>query len=130
MSYNPYTLEGKTILITGASSGIGRETAIECSKLGAKLIITGRNEERLLETFKNLQNSDHQMIISDLGAENGVKNLVSQLTTLDGIVHSAGITSNVPFQFATREKFDRIMDVNFFAPVEISRLAIKEKKLN
>ena len=59
MSYNPFSLEGKTILITGASSGIGRETAIVCSKLGAKLIITGRNEERLKETFQCLQGDGH-----------------------------------------------------------------------
>ena len=51
MSYNPYSLEGKTILVTGASSGIGQKTAIECSKMGAKMVITGRNVERLQKTF-------------------------------------------------------------------------------
>lgn len=130
MSYNPFTLEGKTILVTGASSGIGRATAIECSKMGAKVIITGRNEERLRETQRNLLMADHKFIVSDLGEEKGIHNLVSQLPTIDGIVHCAGITSNLPFQFATREKFDSIMDVNFYAPVEISRLTIKNKKLN
>ena len=130
MSYNPFTLEGKTILVTGASSGIGRATAIECSKMGARVIITGRNEERLEETYRNLQKADHKFIVSDLGEENGIQNLVSQLPAIDGVVHCAGITSNLPFQFATREKFDSIMDVNFYAPVEISRLSIKAKKLN
>ena len=54
MSYNPFSLEGKTILVTGASSGIGQTTAIECSKLGAKVVITGRNVERLQQTFSQL----------------------------------------------------------------------------
>ncbi len=130
MSYNPFTLEGKTILVTGASSGIGRATAIECSKMGAKVIITGRNEERLRETQRNLLMADHKFIVSDLGEEKGIHNLVSQLPTIDGIVHCAGITSNLPFQFATREKFDSIMNVNFYAAAEISRLTIKAKKLN
>lgn len=130
MTYNPFSLEGKTILVTGASSGIGRATAIECSKMGARLVITGRNEERLGETYRNLKKGDHRFIVSDLGGENEIQNLVSQLPAIDGIVHCAGITSNLPFQFATREKFDSIMDVNFFAPVEISRLVIKAKKLN
>ena len=64
--YNPYSLDGKTILITGASSGIGRATAIECSKLGAKCIITARNESRLQSTFDSLEGNDHKQIIADL----------------------------------------------------------------
>lgn len=50
ITYNPFSLEGKTILVTGASSGIGRATAIECAKMGANVIVTARNESRLLET--------------------------------------------------------------------------------
>ena len=55
MSYNPYSLEGKTILVTGASSGIGKATAIECSKLGARVVITGRDEARLQQTLSSLE---------------------------------------------------------------------------
>ena len=71
--YNPFSLTGKTILVTGASSGIGQATAIECSKLGASVVITGRNKERLEQTFHNLdvsQGQNHQMLIADLTNEN------------------------------------------------------------
>ena len=59
MSYNPYSLEGKTILVTGASSGIGKATAIECSKLGARVVITGRDEARLQQTLSSLEGEGH-----------------------------------------------------------------------
>ena len=68
MNYNPYTLENKTILVTGASSGIGRSTAIECSKLGARVIITARNEERLKETLAQMEGEGHQIIMADLSS--------------------------------------------------------------
>ena len=69
--YNPFSLEGKTVLVTGASSGIGRATAIECSKLGATLVLTGRNESALQETKELLSdsNKEHLMLVADLRIE-------------------------------------------------------------
>ena len=81
--YNPYSLEGKTILVTGASSGIGQATAVECSKMGAKVIITARNQERLQATFNILEGEGHQQIIADLSNEVGIDELVEQLPILD-----------------------------------------------
>ncbi|MCH5177801.1 MAG: SDR family NAD(P)-dependent oxidoreductase, partial [Prevotellaceae bacterium] len=75
--YNPFSLEGKTILVTGASSGIGRATAIECSKMGATIIITGRNAERLQETFDALEGNGHQQFIADLSEQEGIDALVA-----------------------------------------------------
>ena len=73
ITYNPFSLEGKTILVTGASSGIGRATAIECSRLGAKLVITGRNAERLQETFGQLEGEGHLQITADFSSSDGLR---------------------------------------------------------
>lgn len=67
--YNPFSLEGKTILVTGASSGIGKATAIECSKMGAKVVLTGRNEAKLQQTYDLLMGNGHLMIVADLSCD-------------------------------------------------------------
>ena len=129
MTYNPFSLEGKTILVTGASSGIGCATAIECSKMGAKVIITARNEERLNETFSQMEGNGHKAIIAEQTDAEQVTNLVKSVPDLDGLVLCAGKGMTLPFPFCKRKKFDDIFNVNFFAPVELLRLLVKEKKL-
>lgn len=128
--YNPFSLKGKTILVTGASSGIGKATAIECSKLGAAVIALGRNEERLQETFEQLVSSDCQHFALDLTDEEAINILLSKLPKLDGVVNAAGVASTTLFQFSTPEKIRGIFDVNFFAPVEFTRLLLKRKLIN
>lgn len=127
--YNPFSLKGKTIFVTGASSGIGKTTAIECSKMGAKVVITGRNQQRLEDTYKQLEGRKHLIVFSDLNSENGIEQLFLQLPDVNGIVHCAGLTKIVPFQFATRENLDEVFNVNFFIPAEITRRALKAKKI-
>ena len=127
--YNPFSLVGKTILITGASSGIGKAIAIECSKMGATVVISGRNEQRLEETYKQLSGQNHQLIVADLNSERGIQNLLINTPTLNGMVHCAGLTKTTPFQFATKEVLDEVMNVNFYAPGEITRSALKGKKM-
>lgn len=128
-NYNPFSLNGKTVLVTGASSGIGQETAIQCSKLGAKLIITARNEERLKDTLSQLEGEGHQMIIAELTNQADIDELVSKVEHLNGVVLCAGKGMTSPFPFSTREKYDDIFNINFFAPVELLRLLVKKKKL-
>lgn len=128
-SFNPFALEGRIILITGASSGIGRTTAIECSRMGARLIITGRDSDRLDEVCHELEGSGHQAIIADLTQEVQVENLLSQLPVIDGVVLCAGQGTVVPFKMADRRKIDPIFEINYFAPVELMRQLIKKKKL-
>lgn len=130
--YNPFSLYGKTILVTGASSGIGKAIAIECSRMGAAVYITARNLERLNDTFASLEGTSdkHKLYQVDLLKKEDVDYLVAGVGMLDGIVLCAGIGLTLPFQFATREKFDDIFDTNFFAPIELLRLLYKKKKIN
>ncbi|HRT81505.1 MAG TPA: SDR family oxidoreductase, partial [Bacteroidales bacterium] len=127
--YNPFSLENKIILVTGASSGIGRAIAIECSKMGASVIITGRNEERLKETHSRMEGNQPDYIIADLSNSDDVQNLCKSITSLNGLVNCAGLTKVLPFPFAERKDFEEVMEANFFAPSELSRLLVKSKKI-
>ena len=129
MSYNPYSLEGKTILVTGASSGIGRGAAIECSKMGARVIITARNEERLKETLEQMEGEGHEMRVCDLADNNAIKAMVDTLPDLQGLVNNAGFTAIQPIPFINEEVFQNIMQVNTIAPVLILKYLMKKKKL-
>ena len=129
MSYNPYSLEGKTILVTGASSGIGKATAIECSKLGDRVIIPGRDEARLQQTLSSLEGEGHVVIAAGLGEDDGIRFLVERVPVLNGIVHAAGISDTVLFQFLKKERLGNIFNINFFAPVVLSQLLLKKKLL-
>lgn len=128
--YNPFSLEGKTILITGASSGIGRTTAVECSRLGANVILTARNRDRLNETLSMLEGVNHMMIECNLSDGDDMNHLVTDMPLIDGVVLCAGKGLTMPALFSTRDKFDDVFNVNFFAPVELTRLLVKKKKFN
>lgn len=129
MNYNPFSLEGKTILVTGASSGIGKATAIECSRLGAKVAITGRDEVRLAETFSALDGNGHLQFSADLTQEENITELVDKLPQLNGIVHAAGIATTIPFAFIKKKNLDSIFNINFFAPTILSQMLVKSKKI-
>ena len=130
MSYNPYSLEGKTILVTGASSGIGQKTAIECSKLGAKLLIVGRNVERLQQTFSQLEGEGHTQLVVELTNSEDVEQMVASLPVLDGLVLCAGIGGMTkPLLFCDKERFSNVFEVNVFSTVELLRLLVKKKKM-
>lgn len=131
MSYNPFTLEGKTILVTGASSGLGQATAIACSRMGATLIITGRNAERLASTFAELTpNPGHRQILADLSTEEGINTLIAEMPRLDGVVLAAGVSLVLPVKYAAPDKMNWCFGTNFFAPAELSRLLFKKKLVN
>lgn len=128
-TYNPYSLVGKTILITGASSGIGRATAIECSKLGATCVLTGRNEERLQETMSQLVGDGHQYIIADLSTQEGIDILAEQAPILDGVVNNAGTGRKKPMAFIKGEDLNYVFQTNTFAPILIIKALLKKKKI-
>ncbi len=134
MNYNPYSLENKIILVTGASSGIGKTTAIECSKLGATVVITARNEKRLKSTFDELDKSfgqKHQMIIADISNTEGLEYLVSGLPTIDGLSSNAGMAvGNKPIKFIKEEDVQAIMQTNTYSHALLLKLLFKKKLLN
>lgn len=129
MTYNPFSLEGKTILVTGASSGIGRAAAIECSKMGAKVIITARNEERLSSTLNVLDGDGHQMIICDLSHEEFIDEMVSELPEIQGLISNAGYTKIMPVQFISSDDINNIFQLNTVAPMLLLQKLLKKKKI-
>lgn len=127
--YNPYSLEGKSILVTGASSGIGRATAIICSKLGAKVIITARNEAKLKQTLFLLEGYGHQYLICDLQSSEQVDKLVNDLPELQGLVNNAGTTITAPVQFINEDNLKSIFQTNTVSQILLMQKLLKKKKL-
>lgn len=127
---NPFSLQGKTVLITGASSGIGKGIAVECSRMGAVCMLNARNTERLKETLGILSGTGHQIIPVDLSNQSGVEQLVSQLPKLDGCVFAAGIPQICPVKYFKREDIETIFSVNSIAPMMITSALLKNKKIS
>lgn len=128
--YNPYTLEGKRILITGASSGIGRVTAIECFKLGACCVLCGRNEARLQETLSMLEGNGHVAITADLLKADDLQRIASQCDKLDGVVLNAGINLMAPIYFLKEEDINQVFQTNVLAPMHLMQALLKARKIN
>ena len=127
---NPFSLEGKTILVTGASSGIGQTIAIECSKMGANLVVNGRNEERLNQTAADIGHNACQQIMADLTMNADLEKLVEEVPQLDGLVLCAGKAWTMPVKMASSDKLLDVFNTNFVAQTELLRLLFKKKKLN
>jgi NAD(P)-dependent dehydrogenase (short-subunit alcohol dehydrogenase family) len=130
--YNPFSLSGKSILVTGASSGIGRAIAVECSKMDAELVITARNEERLNETFHSMKKDElnHKMILGDLLNDDDMERIADSIPhKLDGIIQCAGLTIPKPFKNLSRDDFAKVMKVNFESPVFLTQRLLRQKKV-
>ena len=129
---NPFSLHNKTILITGASSGIGQATAIACDQQGSRLLLLGRNMERLTETLQKLSSKNHRVLAIDLTNFEDVTQQLSiflkDVTCIDGVVHAAGITATYPFKLFKPEQLDAILKINVQATFYITKLLLK--KLN
>lgn len=128
--YNPFSLGGKSILVTGASSGIGRSIAVECSKMGASVYITARSKERLDETLALMTGDDNHVICADLTKEDELSALIDSLPVLDGVVHNAGVGDRTLCKMVKSEDIERVMALNFNAPVLLQKLLIKKKKVS
>lgn len=126
---NPFSLVGKTILVTGSTSGIGRATAVECSKMGAKIVVTGRNEVRAKETIEQLSGDGHTYVVADLSTVDGIEKLVSEVPILDGCVNNAGFTVLQLVSFIKQEDMKKIFEVNAEAPIYLTHRLVKTKKI-
>ncbi|MBQ6310471.1 MAG: SDR family oxidoreductase [Bacteroidales bacterium] len=133
MDYNPFSLEGKTILITGGAGGIGSEVARVCSKLGARIILTDIREEALtmaLDTLSKHEGKEHLAIKADLTDADELNGLVTAIPEIDGFVCNAGVMKLVLTQFITEEELKRIQSINLNAPILLTRSLLKKKKIN
>lgn len=128
--FNPFTLTGKTILVTGATSGIGREIAITCSRLGATLCVTGRNKERLQQTLEALEGTGHRGYAHDLTSGIDMEAFVETIPALDGVVHCAGIGSRVTCKNIETFDIENVFKINTFAPMLLQKALLCAKKVN
>jgi NAD(P)-dependent dehydrogenase (short-subunit alcohol dehydrogenase family) len=127
--HNPFSLVGKTVLVTGASSGIGKATAIECSRMGAKLWLVGRNEERLQATLDELKGEGHHSVTMDLSIADNIAVLADKVDKLDGLVNNAGMTKILPVNFIEPEALDKVLSINTEAPILLTAYLTKKRKL-
>lgn len=126
---NPFSLEGKTILVTGASSGIGRGIAIACAKMGGTVILNGRNEERLQETLSVLEGKNHQILVGDLSKQEDLQRMADTLPELQGWVNSAGIPKVCPIKHFDRKDVEEIFNINITSTMLLLSMLVKKKKL-
>ncbi len=127
---SPFSLENKTIFITGASSGLGASAAIACSISGAKLIVSGRNEKRLIDTFSKLHGQGHSHLACDLTIKQEIDDLANGLPHLDGLVLCAGITKTIPVKFISENNIEEVFQTNIFSSMQLIQKLLKLKKIN
>lgn len=127
---NPFSLEGKTILITGAASGIGRATAKECANMGASLVLIDLNVEGLDSVKNEVGDKSILSFAIDLTDYELLCNAVSQLPKLDGVFSNAGIVKSLMAKFSGKEDMEKIFEVNTFSHINLIQQLITQKKMN
>lgn len=128
--FNPFSLKRKKILVTGASSGIGKSISEICAKMGATIYATGRNEHRLFDMLSSLPDGEHNAIPGDLTCNEDIERIVSELPKLDGIVHCAGVGNRIPCKQVTQIDIDYVMKLNVEAPMLLQASLQKNKRIN
>jgi NAD(P)-dependent dehydrogenase (short-subunit alcohol dehydrogenase family) len=127
---NPYALQGKTILVTGASSGLGRQIAVSCSRMGARLVVTGRDGARLAETFAALTGDGHRSQVADLTVASDLDTLVDEALQVDGVVHAAGVQRLVPAKLLSEKILRSVLDINLIAPMMLTQRLLHRNALS
>ena len=124
-----FSLVDKTILITGASSGIGKATAIACASVGARVVLTARNEARLHETLSLLAGEGHLIVPAELCEQKDINRLVDQMPELDGVFLCAGVSDTTPVKYMTSEAIQRVLSINLEAPMLLTQRLLLKKKI-
>lgn len=127
---NPFSLEGKTLLVTGASSGIGKATAIACAEVGANVVLTGRNVSRLEETLRLMCDVDkHSIIAAELCEQEEINRLVDAMPEVDGAFFCAGVSDTTPVKYMNSEAIQRVLSINLEAPMLLTQRMLFKKKI-
>lgn len=122
---NPFSLDGKTVVVTGASSGIGKQTAISCAGMGARVVLIARNEGRLQDTLSQMEGSGHLAVPFDLtdyqNANSYVKQIVEQVGPISGLVNCAGVSATIPLKLIDIQKMEEVFHTNVFSGIQWTR---------
>lgn len=129
MSNNPFSLEGKTVLITGSSSNIGKKIAIRCADMGATIVVAARDEERMKSTVAEMQGEGHQYYSVDLSSAESIASLVEVLPALDGVVLCAARFDSTPVKNIKRYLVQDMFNTNTFANFDLVQKLLKQKKI-
>ncbi len=130
MQKDLFSLEGKTVFITGGSSGIGEASAHECANAGARVIISGRNRERLDDVLASLKGEGHSALVADITCDADIERIIKELPALDGFAHCAGMTMNALLKFSNWQDIEAVLDTNLLCTIKLSQALIKQRKIN
>ena len=129
--WNPFDFSGKRYIVAGASSGIGRATAVMLSKQGAEVCLLGRNNTKLEETLSLMEGSGHKIYIKDFSEAGGFKEIYDDIIRdghkIDGLVYTAGIAKILPVGMLSKSSMDESMTTNLYSFVEMASLLSKKK---
>lgn len=128
--FNPFSIEGKTIFVTGAASGMGKATALTCSQMGAKVIAADYNANGLQATMQELSGNENYSFVINLADESSWQAMLIEMPMVDGIANCAGIANMNPFPFVSNDEINRVFSINFTGPVMLVNALLKKKKLN
>lgn len=129
-NYNPFSLAEKHILVTGASSGIGKGIVLACAKMGATMLLNGRNIGRLNDVLTQLPKGNHRVFVADLNDSGAISAMVATLPQLDGVVMCAGVANRIPCKAITKDDIDYVMKTNIEAPMLLQAELLARKKIN
>lgn len=127
---SPFSIAGKNILVTGATSGIGMASAMRFASAGAKITATGRSVEKLDALKAEISGEGHTFVSADLNDESDFQKLAEISPALDGVFHCAGLGLRVPLKFISDEQIMSSLNANYLSAVKLTRALLISRKIN